>query len=72
MMMGKSAGFSLEEIVEMFRENGMPDMPRTGLHQKPDEIDRQIRELTVLRDTLRHVAECPAPSHMECGTGHSD
>lgn len=67
-VLGKSAGFSLEEIAGMFGRNGMPDLPRTGLHQKADEIDRQIRELTALRDTLRHVAECPAPSHMECAT----
>jgi len=66
--MGKSAGFSLEEIAGMFGSNGMPDLPRAVLHQKADEIDRHIRELTTLRDTLRHVADCPAPSHMECAT----
>ncbi|MEZ5930618.1 MAG: helix-turn-helix domain-containing protein [Alphaproteobacteria bacterium] len=66
--MGKSAGFSLEEISRMFGRNGRPDLPRLLLHQKADALDRQIRELTALRDTLRHVAECPAPSHMECPT----
>jgi DNA-binding transcriptional MerR regulator len=66
--MGKSAGFSLEEIAGMFGSNGMPDLPRVVLHQKADEIDRQIHELTALRDTLRHVADCSAPSHMECPT----
>lgn len=66
--MGKSAGFSLEEIAGMFSRDGVPNLPRAGLHQKADEIDRQIRELTTLRDTLRHVAECPAPSHMKCAT----
>jgi DNA-binding transcriptional MerR regulator len=66
--MGKSAGFSLEEIAGMFGGNGMPDLPRAVLRQKADEIDRQIHELTALRDTLRHVADCPAPSHMECPT----
>lgn len=66
--MGKTAGFSLEEISGMFGKTGAPDLPRTVLHQKADEIDRQIRELSALRDTLRHVAECPAPSHMECPT----
>jgi hypothetical protein len=25
-----------------------------------DEIDRQIHELAALRDTLRHVADCPS------------
>lgn len=64
--MGKSAGFSLDEIAGMFGRNGMPDLPRAALHAKAEEIDRKIREMTVLRDTLRHVADCPAPSHMEC------
>ncbi|GAB3785356.1 helix-turn-helix domain-containing protein [Dyella agri] len=66
--MGKSAGFSLEEIAGMFGKNGLPDLPRAALHQKADEIDRQIRELMALRNTLRHVADCSAPSHMECPT----
>ena len=66
--MGKSAGFSLEEISGMFGRNGMPDLPRAVLRNKADEIDRKIHELTALRDTLRHVADCRAPSHMECPT----
>lgn len=66
--LGKSAGFSLTEIGGMFGNTGMRDLPRPLLHQKADEIDEQIRELSALRDTLRHVADCPAPSHMECPT----
>lgn len=66
--MGKQAGFSLDDIAGMFGKDGAPDLPRDALHRKADEIDRRIRELTALRDTLRHVAECRAPSHMECPT----
>lgn len=66
--MGKLAGFSLDEIAGMFGRTGMPDLPRDVIHAKADEIDRKIRELMALRDTLRHVADCPAPSHMECPT----
>lgn len=66
--MSKSAGFSLDEIAGMFGANGMPNLPRDVIHAKADEIDRKIHELTALRDTLRHVADCPAPSHMECPT----
>ena len=66
--MGKSAGFSLQEIAGMFGKNGMPDLPRAVFHKKANDIDAQIHELTALRDTLRHVAECPAPSHMECAS----
>ncbi|MET3614653.1 DNA-binding transcriptional MerR regulator [Rhizobium aquaticum] len=66
--MGQSAGFSLEEIAAMFGKSGRPDLPRDALHRKADEIDDKIHQLTALRDTLRHVAECKAPSHMECPT----
>lgn len=66
--MGKSAGFALDEIAAMFGRDGLPDLPRDVLHRKADEIDRQIHELTTMRDTLRHVADCPAPSHMACPT----
>lgn len=66
--MGQSAGFSLEEISSMFGKNGEPNLPRSALHEKADELDRQIRVLTALRDTLHHVADCSAPSHMECPT----
>lgn len=66
--MGQSAGFSLDEIAGMFGHNGIPDLPRDVLHQKAEDIDRKIDELSALRDTLRHVADCPAASHMECPT----
>ncbi len=66
--MGKAAGFSLEEIGGMFSQEGAPKLPRDVIHAKANEIDRQILELIGLRDTLRHVAACPAPSHMECPT----
>ena len=67
-VMGKSAGFSLDEIAAMFGANGVPELPRERIHARADAIDRQIRELSALRDTLRHVADCPAPSHLECPT----
>lgn len=66
--MGKAAGFSLEEIAGMFGPSGAPSLPRDVLHARAEAIDRQIRDLVALRDTLRHVADCPAPSHMECPT----
>ena len=64
--LGKSAGFSLDEIAGMFGKDGQPELPRADLHARADELDKQIRELTTLRNALRHVAECSAPSHMEC------
>lgn len=66
--LGKSAGFSLVEISGMFGKDGLPDLPRAALHAKADKLERQIRNLTVLQNALRHVADCPAPSHLECPT----
>ena len=66
--LGKTAGFSLTEIAGMFGRDGRPDIPRNQLHAKADDLQRQMLDLRMLRDALRHVAECPAPSHLECPT----
>ncbi|MBN7786109.1 MULTISPECIES: helix-turn-helix domain-containing protein [Ponticoccus] len=64
--LGKMAGFSLGDIKGMFATDGTPQLPRAELRLRADALDEQIRDLTRLRDALRHVAECPAESHMEC------
>lgn len=64
--LGKAAGFSLEEIAGMFGPDGQPDLPRDQLHARADALEQQIRELSTLRDAIRHVAECQAPTHLEC------
>ncbi|MCA8909334.1 MAG: helix-turn-helix domain-containing protein [Rhodospirillaceae bacterium] len=64
--LGKVAGFTLTEIAGMFGEDGAPDLPRATLHERADALDRKIKNLTTLRNALRHVADCPAESHMEC------
>jgi DNA-binding transcriptional MerR regulator len=66
--LGKSSGFTLQEISLMIGKDGRPNLPRADLHKKADELDRQIIQLTAMRKTLRHIANCPAPSHMECPT----
>ncbi|MGY6018849.1 helix-turn-helix domain-containing protein [Streptomyces spinosirectus] len=66
--LGRTAGFSLDEIARMFAPDGQPALDREMLAAKAEELDRTIRELGVLRDSLRHAAACPAPSHAECPT----
>ncbi|MBS3652441.1 helix-turn-helix domain-containing protein [Pseudaminobacter sp. 19-2017] len=66
--LGRAGGFSLLEIAAMFGQDGRLDVPRDELHAKADELQRQMAKLRVLRDTLRHVADCKAPSHLECPT----
>ena len=64
--LGRSAGFSLDEIAGMFAPDGQPQINRNTLARKADQIDATVRRLIAMRDSLRHAASCPAPSHMEC------
>ena len=64
--LGRSAGFSLDEIALMFSPNGTPQIDRKTLSHKADELDNTIKQLMTMRDGLRHAAACTAPSHLEC------
>ena len=66
--LGRSAGFSLDEIGQMFVTQGRPRIDRGALAAKADEIDRMVRCLSSMSDGLRHAAACPAKDHMECPT----
>jgi len=66
--LGRAAGFSLDEIASMTAPDGRPRLDRPMLLGKAEELDRTIREMTAVRDSLRHAAACRAPSHMECPT----
>jgi len=66
--LGRAAGFSLDEIARLFAPDGRPRIDRQMLAAKADELDGTIRELTAMRDGLRHAVACRAPSHMECPT----
>jgi len=63
--LGRNAGFSLEEIAEMFTPEGV-EINIALLSAKADELDKKIKELTSMRDGLRHAAVCKAPNHFEC------
>ncbi len=66
--LGRAAGLTLDEIATMFAPDGMPRIDRAMLAAKADELDASIRRLAAMRDGLRHAANCPAPSHVECPT----
>ena len=66
--LGRSAGFSLDQIARMFTPDGKVRIDKGLLSSKAEELDGTIRRLTAMRDGLRHAAVCPAPSHMECPT----
>lgn len=64
--LGQAAGFSLDEIAQMFSADGKPNIDRTVLATKADQVDTLIKRLQAMSDGLRHAVSCPAPSHMEC------
>ncbi len=66
--LGRSAGFSLKQIAPMFAPDGRVRVDRAKLTERADELDTTIRRLAAVRDSLRHAAVCPAPSHLECPT----
>lgn len=66
--LGRAAGLSLAEIGAMFAPDGSLAIDRQRLLARADEIDRSIRQLSAMRDGLRHAAACTAPSHLECPT----
>lgn len=65
--LGRTAGFSLDDIGVMLRADGVR-IDRQVLLAKADEIERSIARLSAVQEGLRHAAACRAPSHMECPT----
>ena len=63
---GRAAGFSLDEIAQVFASGEGPRIDRRKLLDKAKELDNTIRSLIAMRNGLQHAAACPAPSHMEC------
>jgi DNA-binding transcriptional MerR regulator len=64
--LGQAAGFSLDEIAQMFTPDKRPNIKRQMLESKAEQIDGLVRRLRAMSRGLRHAAVCPAPSHMEC------
>lgn len=64
--LGQAAGFSLDEIRVMFTPGGEPNIDRTVLAAKADELERMVKQLRAMIKGLRHAVACPAPSHAAC------
>lgn len=68
--LGRSAGFSLDDIAAMLATEGGANIDRERLARKADELDQTIRRLSAIRDGLRHAAVCPASDHLACPKFH--
>jgi DNA-binding transcriptional MerR regulator len=63
--LARKVGFSLVEISKMFTPENV-EIDRKLLSAKADELDEKIKELTSMRDGLRHAVACKAANHFEC------
>ncbi|WP_447592449.1 helix-turn-helix domain-containing protein [Aquipseudomonas campi] len=66
--LGRTAGFSLDDIANMLANDEPFAIDRSRLEHQADQLDQTIKRLSAIRDGLRHAASCPAPSHLECPT----
>ena len=66
--LGRAAGFSLDEIARAFSPGRRPSIDRRMLAAQAEKLDQKIRELGAMRDSLRHAAACPHPTHLDCPT----
>jgi DNA-binding transcriptional MerR regulator len=64
--LGRTAGFSLDDIAEMLAAEDGPNIDREQLEHKADQLDLTIKRLSAIRDGLRHAAVCPAENHLAC------
>ncbi|ADZ90188.1 helix-turn-helix domain-containing protein [Marinomonas mediterranea] len=69
--LGRTAGFSLEEISRVLgidSKDGREriEIDKQYLLQKADELDESINAMISVRDGLKHAANCTAPRHLDC------
>lgn len=64
--LGRTAGFSLDEVAAMLSAAPSTGIDRERLNAQADDIDRMIRGLSAMRDGLRHAAACPEPDQLQC------
>ncbi|MGO2333788.1 helix-turn-helix domain-containing protein [Providencia sp.] len=64
--MGQQAKFSLDEIGKMLNHKDGLNIERANLMTKADEIEKTIASLTVLKDGILHIANCPEENHLLC------
>lgn len=59
-------GFSLDEIRLLLESGFNTEIDRNQLLEKAGEIEKSIALLSVIGDTLRHVAHCPKTNQFDC------
>lgn len=63
--LGQLAGLTLDEVGKMILHNNV-QIDRQKLTAKANEIEETIKQLSTVRDSLRHAANCPDKNHFDC------
>lgn len=66
--LAKQAGFSLNELNKLFKNQNNILIDKAQLKKKASDIDKKIKQMEAVRDGLLHACNCRAPSHLECPT----
>lgn len=66
--LAKQAGFSLDELNKLFKNQKKVLLDKAQLKKKASVIDKKIKQMEAVRDGLIHACNCKAPSHLECPT----
>ncbi|WP_390913865.1 MerR family transcriptional regulator [Pseudosulfitobacter sp. SM2401] len=65
--LGQRAGYSLDDIASLFSpKRDDLTLSRDDLRSQAINLRKQAQELQATADLLDHVADCNAPSHLEC------
>lgn len=66
--LGRYAGFSLDEIKDVFIQNisQNQNINREKLLNKIDELDKTIQNLLAVKNTIQHIVNCPELNQMNC------
>lgn len=64
--LGRYAGFSLDEIKDVFIQNTSKNINREKLLNKIDELDKTIHNLIAVKNTIQHIVNCPEQNQMNC------
>ena len=60
--LGQAAGFSLDEIAQMFAPDGRPRIDRQKLAAKADELDTTIRRMSAMRCAVKGLPNTTSES----------
>ncbi len=64
--LAKEAGFGLDDLKALFKNQKKIIIDKEQLKKKASDIELKIKKLEAVKEGLIHASRCKAPSHLEC------